>query len=497
MKKFKALLSILMVGTILLTACGNNAGNVDDTVISASELPADISLDGSIGDTDLESWVVETTGITTYTPIMPDEAYTMSASIDEIDDPTDSVESSTETAQEVTTGTTVGKSTDVSSTETSTAQTQLTTVTATEEDIADAILTVPSLEDRLSTTNTAHAWYYSKLTASERAVYDAIVHAACNFSASVTFDAALTREEYARLLGLVYLQNPELFWLRGSIDLAEDGKSAKLYYQCTQEQAESLETFLMRQVGIVLTQIPPEADDLKKVQVFHDYICHTNTFMKGGTTTSTVIGSLVDGVSQCLGYAKGMQYLCNIANIPCLTITGANDGGASHAWNVVQMSGEWYNVDCTWDDPVLKVYDAGNASYMYLGVRDIDIANITHFDINKAYGEEFIYFEPPVCNSTAQNGDYVYGYYAASYEEGYELLRKQMLEAVRTGSTVIHVKFAEQSTYLNAVERLKDNKELLNLKNEVNSTAGVERIIKKVGVNKTNSLNYFEVVITY
>ena len=40
------------------------------------------------------------------------------------------------------------------------------------------------------------------------------------------------------------------------------------------------------------------------------------------------------------------QLLMDMAGVPCEVVT--ND---THAWNVVQIDGEWYHVDTTWDDP--------------------------------------------------------------------------------------------------------------------------------------------------
>lgn len=38
------------------------------------------------------------------------------------------------------------------------------------------------------------------------------------------------------------------------------------------------------------------------------------------------------------------------AGIPCELISGW--AGGPHAWNIVQIDGEWYHVDTTWDDPI-------------------------------------------------------------------------------------------------------------------------------------------------
>ena len=46
----------------------------------------------------------------------------------------------------------------------------------------------------------------------------------------------------------------------------------------------------------------------------------------------------------------------DVLDIPCTIAIGrgTNSEGRSenHAWNYVQLDGNWYAVDCTWDDPV-------------------------------------------------------------------------------------------------------------------------------------------------
>ena len=52
------------------------------------------------------------------------------------------------------------------------------------------------------------------------------------------------------------------------------------------------------------------------------------------------------GYGVCDSYAKAYALLCNTAGIPAERITSN-----THGWNTVCLNGEWYQVDCTWDDP--------------------------------------------------------------------------------------------------------------------------------------------------
>lgn len=56
----------------------------------------------------------------------------------------------------------------------------------------------------------------------------------------------------------------------------------------------------------------------------------------------------------CEGYAKAFKYLCDRAGVNCAIVRGDADRGdgvrISHAWNSVEIDGEWYLVDSTNND---------------------------------------------------------------------------------------------------------------------------------------------------
>ena len=62
-------------------------------------------------------------------------------------------------------------------------------------------------------------------------------------------------------------------------------------------------------------------------------------------------GSVIYGEALCEGYSKTFAYLCQSVGIPCVCVHGYGNGG-DHMWNMVQLDGEWYHVDVTWDDPI-------------------------------------------------------------------------------------------------------------------------------------------------
>lgn len=90
--------------------------------------------------------------------------------------------------------------------------------------------------------------------------------------------------------------------------------------------------------------------EYEKVKAIHDYIVENVTYDLS-TEKNTAYTALVYQVSACQGYATLLYKMLTDAGIECRIIGGSTDG-TPHAWNIVKVDGIWYNVDCTWDDPI-------------------------------------------------------------------------------------------------------------------------------------------------
>ncbi|WP_026664492.1 transglutaminase domain-containing protein [Butyrivibrio sp. FC2001] len=136
----------------------------------------------------------------------------------------------------------------------------------------------------------------------------------------------------------------------------------------------------------------------EKVKGFHDYLVTHITYSKTASHASDAYGALIGGKCLCVGYADAFNLLCNMADIECVK----QDGMAleRHVWNIVQLQdGEWYEVDCTWDDwgddsPVLYDYYLKNRAYM-------NAHNHVHYEREETdpYGCYYC-ITPPVANGT-------------------------------------------------------------------------------------------------
>jgi len=89
----------------------------------------------------------------------------------------------------------------------------------------------------------------------------------------------------------------------------------------------------------------------------------------------------------CAGYAKAFYFLCRACGLDVVYVTGTaiNSSGQSesHAWNKVKVDGKWYNVDCTWDDPIVSLSGSqseggsDNIDYFYFLIPD-EILAVNH-----------------------------------------------------------------------------------------------------------------------
>ena len=74
----------------------------------------------------------------------------------------------------------------------------------------------------------------------------------------------------------------------------------------------------------------------------------------------TAYSALVLNKTVCAGYAKAFQYIMIELGIPTYYVSGEAQG--DHAWNIVKLDDEYYNVDLTWGDQEVIIYNFFNVS---------------------------------------------------------------------------------------------------------------------------------------
>ena len=94
--------------------------------------------------------------------------------------------------------------------------------------------------------------------------------------------------------------------------------------------------------------------DLEKVFYVHEWLVQNIAYDREHLSDDVqddhnLRGALLEGTSVCDGYAKTYALTLRKLGITGVLVTSKDIG---HAWNMVELDGNWYQVDCTWDDPV-------------------------------------------------------------------------------------------------------------------------------------------------
>jgi transglutaminase-like putative cysteine protease len=130
-------------------------------------------------------------------------------------------------------------------------------------------------------------------------------------------------------------------------------------YYYTRDQILSMRAAVDGKVAEVIGKVvSPGMADYEKELALHDYIVNNARYDEVNYEANTIpeldytaYGVLIKGTGVCEGYAKATKKLLNAAGIETL-IVGGTSKGEGHAWNLVKIQGEYYQLDTTWDDPV-------------------------------------------------------------------------------------------------------------------------------------------------
>ena len=152
---------------------------------------------------------------------------------------------------------------------------------------------------------------------------------------SVSFDVR-TSWSYSPSGGIVYSVSPQ-------------------YLSTSMAERNAMKAEIDAAADRMLATVPPGASELEKVLAVNDFLALNVAYdpitlsgNSGPDAVYTAYGALGNGVAVCQGYALAANYLFELLDIESRY---ASSDAMNHGWNMVQVDGNWYHLDITWNDP--------------------------------------------------------------------------------------------------------------------------------------------------
>lgn len=101
-------------------------------------------------------------------------------------------------------------------------------------------------------------------------------------------------------------------------------------------------------VDELIDGIEPSWSDPKKALILHDRLAVNCEYKYQNKKSYTSYSAIVTRKSVCEGYARAYSYLLSLVGVDSKIINSEKE---EHCWNMVRLSGKWYHVDVTADDP--------------------------------------------------------------------------------------------------------------------------------------------------
>ncbi len=181
-----------------------------------------------------------------------------------------------------------------------------------------------------------------------------IYRAVMNFENIYDVKGSLTQDQIAVVFNVATLEIPELFQLNGRYSLTLTGprsdrkvKDISFGYGMEKDEYEKALASVEKTVA-GFTERTAEMSDYEKEEAAFTHIAKNCYYDEHADHAGSAYGSLVLGRAKCDGISGGFKWLCEAAGLTCLLVTaGSKDGGVGHAWNLVKLGPELYNVDLT------------------------------------------------------------------------------------------------------------------------------------------------------
>lgn len=118
----------------------------------------------------------------------------------------------------------------------------------------------------------------------------------------------------------------------------------------------------------ILADVDPNWDTVRKCMFLNDYLCTHMAYDIVNRQKRNIYQALIEGSGVCEGYAKAFWYLADKLGINCRLVSS---NALNHEWTIVEIDGNWYHIDVTWNDALTNNADVpGRALHKYFLIDD-------------------------------------------------------------------------------------------------------------------------------
>lgn len=345
--------------------------------------------------------------------------------------------------------------------------------------------------DEKSETGSKYKNHFDALTSDQKKGYNNILESIMTAEKSLpekTEVPYMTAEDLTKVFEAVVYDNPEIICIGRDCKIITEG--SRCYFKA--EYSMSLSEFhqklseMDKKCDEIIGKIPADASDFEKELYIHDYIVKNCDYDDSRDVTASMTYScIVAGSAACEGYAKAAKYLLEKAEIECFTLVGDAQNfegeNESHMWNIVNIDGEYYHLDTTWDDP-----DGSESgmSHIYMNLNDDEIKkdHSNFYTDIKCTAVKANYFAKESCLfSSFKNSDY-------------NKLKSLLAKRAKNGEKSIEIRFENETAYKKAIKSLIENGMAYSLASSVNKNYGTKLNEKNIAYTADDNFFVLELI---